>query len=78
MDVSGAVHPYELTWKNIDMEGGTSQNPVTINDDSDDNESATSEASNTQSPNKSKGKASAADMDYTAPVFLVRDGCYKQ
>ncbi|KAF4835254.1 hypothetical protein CGCTS75_v002815 [Colletotrichum tropicale] len=60
------------------MEGNTSQNPVTTSDDSDDNGSATNGACNTQSTSKGKGKASAADMDYVAPVILVCDGCYRQ
>lgn len=71
LEVSGPLHPYQLNWRNMDLEGTTPENPVTISENQKDGESA-----NTQAPNQDGEEPD--DRNYTAPVLLVRDGCYRK
>lgn len=55
----------------MDLEGTTPENPVTISENQEDGES-----DNTQAPNQDE--EGPDDRNYTAPVLLVRDGCYRK
>ncbi|KAH0441170.1 hypothetical protein CcaCcLH18_02080 [Colletotrichum camelliae] len=71
LEVSGPLHPYQLTWRNMDLEGITPSNPIEIREHLDDAESAS-----TESPNQAE--ETPHDKNFTAPVLLVRDGCYRK